>query len=192
MSIMERVSPKTQISPNRMDLYDIKCILEAPPYNQISHPDAESSGNIIKLRFSEKGIYEGEINDNFIPDGKGILYYENGDEYYGEFTNGKREGKGKYYYSDYSIYIGDWENDMKDGNCYFIDVKKRWIYKGYFTKDRPLLDEGTFTYFNEDVNKILEIDPSRNIEEIKNNQDEITKIIWAYFTNKNEDANNNS
>ena len=79
---------------------------------------------------------------------------------------------------------------MKDGNCYFIDVKKRWIYKGYFTKDRPLLDEGTFTYFNEDVNQILEIDPSRNIEEIKNNQDEITKIIWAYFTNKNEDANN--
>ncbi len=190
MSIMERVSPKTQISPNRMDLYDIKSILEAPPYNQLSHPDAESSGNIIKLRFSEKGIYEGEINDNCIPDGKGILYYENGDEYYGEFTNGKREGKGKYYYSDYSIYIGDWDNDMKDGNCYFIDVKKRWIYKGYFTKDRPLLDEGTFTYFNEDVNQILEIDPSRNIEEIKNNQDEITKIIWAYFTNKNEDANN--
>ena len=70
MSIMERVSPKTQISPNRMDLYDIKCILDVPPYNQISHPDAESSGNIIKLRFSEKGIYEGEINDNFIPDGK--------------------------------------------------------------------------------------------------------------------------
>ena len=59
MSIMERVSPKTQISPNRMDLYDIKSILEAPPYNQLSHPDAESSGNIIKLRFSEKGIYEG-------------------------------------------------------------------------------------------------------------------------------------
>ena len=43
--------------------------------------------------------YEGEWK-NDLKDGKGIHYFPNGERYEGEFKNGNAEGKGIYYYKD--------------------------------------------------------------------------------------------
>ena len=42
------------------------------------------------------GIYEGETK-NDLKEGKGILFYNNGNRYEGEFKNDLIEGKGIYY-----------------------------------------------------------------------------------------------
>jgi len=43
---------------------------------------------------------------------KGKVTYENGDIYYGEFTNGKKWGKGTLTSVDGTISKGKWENDV--------------------------------------------------------------------------------
>ena len=39
-----------------------------------------------------------------IREGKGIMYYNNGDRYEGDWKNDKKEGKGKYYYKNEFYY----------------------------------------------------------------------------------------
>ena len=60
--------------------------------------------------------YEGDfINDNFGGNGKST--FENGEYYIGEFKNGLKNGKGIYYYNNGNIkYQGDFINDKFDGN----------------------------------------------------------------------------
>ena len=83
------------IAKKRMNLYEIKELLYRPPFNSFLHFENEEQtlSTIITIKFSKKGLYKGEINDNFLPDGKGILFLENGDIYYGDFNNGIKEGK---------------------------------------------------------------------------------------------------
>jgi len=58
--------------------------------------------------------YEGEWkNDN--KDGKGIYYFLDGDRYEGNYKNGLREGKGIEYYSNGDRYEGDYRNDKREG-----------------------------------------------------------------------------
>ena len=61
---------------------------------------------------AERDRYEGEMNINeMLPNGKGILYYRNGDIYNGEFQNGDRHGKGKLTEKEGKIYKGIWKKD---------------------------------------------------------------------------------
>jgi len=49
------------------------------------------------LYYNNGGRYEGEFKNN-LREGKGIDYFNNGNRYEGEFKNSKREGKGIFYY----------------------------------------------------------------------------------------------
>lgn len=44
-------------------------------------------------------IYFGEYqaNEDLIPHGRGVLLYNNGDKYYGNFKNGKKDGIGVFF-----------------------------------------------------------------------------------------------
>ena len=69
--------------------------------------------------------YEGDWkNDN--KEGKGIYYSNNGDRYEGDFKNGNKEGKGIYYYNNGNRYEGEWKNDNREGNgiMYYNDGDK--------------------------------------------------------------------
>lgn len=44
----------------------------------------------------------------------GIAIYCNGDQYEGDFEEGKRQGKGEYKFSDGKKYIGSWQDDLFD------------------------------------------------------------------------------
>ena len=48
---------------------------------------------------NEEGFYIDDIIYD-IRDGKGIMYYNNGDRYEGDFRNDKKDGKGIYYYNN--------------------------------------------------------------------------------------------
>ena len=48
-------------------------------------------------------------------------YYPNGDEYTGEFKDGKRDGKGKLTYHAFQIYDGEFKDDKRHGQGTFMD-----------------------------------------------------------------------
>ena len=74
----------------------------------------------------------------------GTLTYPNGNEYVGEFKDGKRNGQGTYTFANGNEYVGE----FKDGNLNgkgtytFADGSK---YVGEF-KDGKYHGQGTFTY----------------------------------------------
>ena len=45
----------------------------------------------------------------------GDYYWLNGDQYHGEFINGKRHGQGILKYSNGGMYQGSFQNDKKSG-----------------------------------------------------------------------------
>ena len=53
----------------------------------------------IKYNNGSRIKYIGQVL-NGVPEGKGIMYWDNGDRYEGEWKNDKKDGKGTYYYSN--------------------------------------------------------------------------------------------
>ena len=92
---------------------------------------------------SKHGIfyYEGGLNDKQQKEGKGRLYYPNGDIYDGYFKNDKREGEGKLYFKlgglhEYAggWYDGNFKDDLMDGPGELFDKNGVMIFKGEFEK----------------------------------------------------------
>ena len=53
---------------------------------------------------------------NYLPHGKGIKYYSNGNILYkGNFINDKFEGNGKYIYEDGRYFIGQYKKGLRNG-----------------------------------------------------------------------------
>ena len=72
-----------------------------------------------------------------LKNGKGIMYYKNGNiKYDGEFINGKCEGTGKYVWEDGEYYLGQWKNGLKHGKgiLYYKDGSIK--YDGGFINDK--------------------------------------------------------
>jgi hypothetical protein len=61
------------------------------------------------------GDYEGEVNNQDLPNGKGKCIFEDGLLYEGSWVNGKREGKGKMTFPNHDYYEGEWKNDAPNG-----------------------------------------------------------------------------
>ena len=74
--------------------------------------------NVLKngqLIYNNKIIFEGKFNSELNPI-EGRMIYENGDEYKGKLNNnGLREGKGIMKYNNGSIYDGEWKKNLKEG-----------------------------------------------------------------------------
>ena len=71
--------------------------------------------------------YEGDFV-NGKKEGKGKLFYDNGEYYIGDFLNDKRNGKGIIYHKDDSFkYIGDFENDKLKGKGELINNKFHYL-----------------------------------------------------------------
>ena len=62
--------------------------------NDFNKTKYSSNKNIL---YYDYGRYEGDVK-NGKAEGKGIMYYNNGDRYEGDYKNGKREGKGIEYF----------------------------------------------------------------------------------------------
>jgi len=90
------------------------------------------------------GRYFGQVI-NGVEEGKGILYYNNGDRYEGDWRNGKVEGKGIKYFSNDDKYEGDFRNGKFEGKgIYYFNNGDR--YEGDFRNDN--FDGKGIKYFN--------------------------------------------
>ena len=100
-------------------------------------------------------IYFGEYRvDNNIPHGRGILIYKNGDKYYGNFENGKKNKIGIYYFkSNGAKYKGEWENNKMSGYGIYY-YPNGTIYEGYF-KDNKRHGYGILTTSKGDIYKTI-------------------------------------
>ena len=105
----------------------------------------------IKSRIYDEGKYFGDFKDNK-REGKGTMYYNNGDKYEGFWENDRMEGKGTMYYNNGDIYEGEWEKDIMNGRgIYFyhnnIEFDK---YEGEFNNG-DMEGDGTLYYTNGDI-----------------------------------------
>ena len=89
-------------------------------YNQMNQQFNELKNNNIlnnqeiKYNNSDRIKYIGQVL-NGVPEGKGIMYWDNGDRYEGEWKNDKKEGKGIYYYNNGDREMGDYSNGERIG-----------------------------------------------------------------------------
>ena len=82
----------------------------------------------------ENGYYYIGNWNNGVKDGKGILYYKNGNILYeGHFHNGKFEGKGKFYLENGGYYEGEFKNNLMHGKGKIYDKNGDISYDGEFS-----------------------------------------------------------
>ena len=82
-------------------------------------------------------IYYGEyqVNDDLIPHGRGVILYNNGDKYYGNFKNGKKDGIGVFFFKNGSKYFGYWDKNKMNGYGIYHYITGT-IYEGYFKANK--------------------------------------------------------
>ena len=84
--------------------------------------------------------YEGNFVD-FMRDGEGILYTENGDKIYeGDWKNNKYHGYGMYFMRGQCRYDGWWENGKRNGDGIAYDQNGNEEYNGTWKDDVRLND----------------------------------------------------
>ena len=74
----------------------------------------EIKEKIFSSKSGNKGNYIGHLIDGK-REGRGIIRWDNGDIYNGDWKNDKKEGKGIYCYNNGQRYEGDWIEDKKEG-----------------------------------------------------------------------------
>ena len=119
--------------------------------------------------------YDGEWKDGK-KEGKGIMYWNNGERYEGDWKNDKIEGKGIYYYVEYNEYDidryeGEWKDGKKEGKgkLYWNNGDR---YEGDFKNDMAS-GKGIYYYSKND-----EFDRNRYDGEWKNGKKEGKGIMY--------------
>lgn len=76
------------------------------------------SGNCVTgkgiKKYANGAAYDGEFMDS-LRNGFGVMVWQGGDKYIGDWKAGHRTGKGKYYYSNKDMYEGDFSDGKFDG-----------------------------------------------------------------------------
>ena len=74
--------------------------------------------------------YLGILSKNLKKELYGYYYYDNGDEYFGQWNKDKRDGYGIYYFKGKNedeikqIYIGEFKNNLKNGEGIYFHITK--------------------------------------------------------------------
>ena len=101
--------------------------------------EAKKNNTHKKIQYDDGTYYEGNVNDNGLPNGKGIIYDKNNNiSYEGDFVNGKKEGKGKLYSKNEKFYyIGEFKNDKRHGKgTEYYKNNNNIHYEGDFVDDK--------------------------------------------------------
>ena len=95
-------------------------------------------------------LYTGDwANDQM--DGKGTMYFENGDKYEGMWRGNQRFGRGKLIYNDGDVYVGQWNGNLRCGyGCLFKASGDQ--FEGMWLDD---LREGKGSYIFKETGKML-------------------------------------
>jgi hypothetical protein len=81
------------------------------------------------LAFQNGGTYEGEVAPNGLMHGRGILTYDNGEVYDGQFVRGRRFGCGAYHHASGVVTVSEWLNDRTVGVAvrWSADRRRAWV-----------------------------------------------------------------
>jgi len=93
--------------------------------------------------------YEGQSNTAGKMHGKGIMRYENGSIYDGEWDSGKRQGYGKYHWSNGDLYDGEWKSDNREGQGTHVYANGS-SYSGEWSNGKRC-GKGTMSYENGNI-----------------------------------------
>lgn len=91
-----------------------------------------------------EGKYTGDVNENQLPDGKGIAKFNDGSIYDGDWKAGVMEGEAKFTLHNGDIYEGSWVNNQYDEGKYTSKADGSY-YVGKF-KDGLGYEGGGFWY----------------------------------------------
>ena len=99
--------------------------------------------------------YEGNFNNNIF-DGKGILFYQNGQKFYeGNFQENKIEGEGIKYYQNGSKKIEGIFDTFKKCEGKYYDPENKEMYRGKIINEIPI-DSKKIILYNDNTFKIYE------------------------------------
>ncbi|KAL4495518.1 hypothetical protein ABPG72_020259 [Tetrahymena utriculariae] len=137
---------------NKRDGFEVSIILMDLDMNGNRYEIDKYDGKGV-LYFSDgdryEGIYEGDFKEGKFH-GQGIYYYSSGDRYDGELKDGKFDGKGIIYYSRGGGYEGNFKNGKRDGKgVYQYSSGNR--YEGDFKDGK--YDKGIMDFYYSDGTK---------------------------------------
>jgi len=105
---------------------------------QMEHSLPNGQGVYVYINTGQR--YEGNFVD-FMRDGEGVLYAENGDKIYdGEWKSNKYHGYGQYFLRGKCRYEGNWENGKRNGDGIAYDPNGQEEYNGPWKDDVRLND----------------------------------------------------
>ena len=156
--IKNQLNFNTNISNNTNNIIEEinKNINDIKNLNNNSNKNLNNLKNLLKNKYlfdplifvDELGRrYEGDRKNN-LKEGKGILYFQNGDKYEGEFKNDKMDGKGVLYYANGEKFKGKFKEDKKIG-------KGKYFFKDGTTAEE-IYDNGILIGRNLDLNFLPE------------------------------------
>jgi hypothetical protein len=104
------------------------------------------------IQYNNNNTYEGKISlrNFFIKLENGVMTYENGDVYAGEWANDKRQGTGKIIYRNGDVYEGNWMIDKRYGKGR-MTYQNGDVYEGNWMIDKRHGPGERMTYQNGDV-----------------------------------------
>ena len=189
---------KKELFSSNISSYNINyAILELiTKYEELKKNKNENESKIIKkntkivngLLFTDEGNYNGyykKINSKLIKEGYGIMNYNDGNIYKGNFKNDKREGKGILTYTNGDIYDGNWENDLQNGEGIYIfksgEIKS---YEGNWSNGH-YFGFGKIKFINGNEIESIFLNNSQGIDiiKIKNNEG---NIFLGHINNENK------
>lgn len=104
-----------------------------PETNPTNEPISGKLSTKSYTRDGYKGTYRGPFSSNNEPNGYGILKYDNGDMYIGEYKNGNRDGNGNAIFKRSNKI--NWRN-FENGKRLTDETKTNWkLVKKTFTRD---------------------------------------------------------
>ena len=88
------------------------------------------------LRIDDEYIYRGDFK-NGIPDGSGIIYYNNKIIYEWGFAKGRIEGMGRKYFENGDYYFGEFKNNKIEGFGEIYDKNRNILCEDNFKNNQP-------------------------------------------------------
>lgn len=116
--------------------------LDSLPCNELPPPDIQSQEP--SFRYANGVQFYGQFEDGVPVDGRGIMVFENGDRYDGEFQTGERNGCGTFTFTSGRRYMGQFESDQFHGvGIWQLETGERYV--GQF-RDNKCTGWGTFLF----------------------------------------------
>ena len=73
-----------------------------------------------RVKYQNGSRYEGELNEQGIPDGRGIGLLHSGNLYEGYFKDGEFNGRGRLITKSGELIDGEWKDSLKHGFCLYV------------------------------------------------------------------------